>query len=425
MSEQVFCAQLPNHLRIICQPIPWLHTVVVGIFISVGTQDEAKGEEGIAHFLEHVLFKGTHRRTGRQIGRIIDTLGGNIDAFTEKELTCFYLRVLPEHLPQGLSLLKELLTEPALRPKDIEIEKSIVLAEIQSVEDTPEDLVGELFFEALWNGHPLSRPVLGTKQSVSHFHSAMLLHFLRRHYTPNRMVIAAAGAIEPRRLQELVAKTLGEMKAQVGTDDQIPPPQPKPTLRLTQRQTEHFYFCFGSHGFPAGQPEHYPAALLDIIIGGGVSSRLFTEVREKRGLAYAISSLSAAFKKAGFFFINGSCAPKDAEKLTKVVVGELQRIKRCGLRNGELERAKTQLKLSIVMNQESVTGTMMRLGRQMHYFGRPIPIDELLLRTDKVSEDEVLEIARNLLDGSNFAASFIGPITDAEGERLLTILNEV
>ena len=188
---------LPNGLQVAYQCVPWSRTVAVSFWVMAGTKDERAGEEGVAHFLEHMLFKGTARRTGRQVAQLIDALGGNMDAFTEKELTCFYLRVLPEHLPQGLALLRELLTEPLLRPKDIEIEKSIILAEIQSVEDTPEELVGETFFEALWDGHPLSRPILGTKASVARFRRSTLLRFLRHHYTPNRSLIVGAGPHPP------------------------------------------------------------------------------------------------------------------------------------------------------------------------------------------------------------------------------------
>ncbi len=425
MSGSVRCTQLPNGIRLICQPIPWSHTVAVGIWIGVGTQDEPKGEEGIAHFLEHVLFKGTRHKSGRQIAQLIDALGGTIDAFTDKEMTCFHLRVLPDHLPQGLTLLNELLTEPALHPKDIEVEKSVVLAEIQNIDDTPEELVGEIFFEALWDGHPLSRPVLGSKESVREFRRAKLLRFLRHHYTPERIIIAAAGAIESRQFVDLVAQVFGDWKHHASAQATVPPPQPFPTLRVAPRHAEHCYFCFGVPSFPATDPAHYPASLLDIIVGGGASSRLFMEVREKRGLAYTIGSFSVAFKQAGFFAVSGSCLPKDIQKLMRVTAKELRRLKREGLRNGELERAQTQLKLSAVIAQESVTGTMFRLGRQVYYFGQPIPMDEVLRRVDQVTEEEVVAMAQRLFNNGSFATAFVGPVSDNDGERLQEILNGV
>jgi predicted Zn-dependent peptidase len=423
--ETIALTSLPNQLLIAYQPVPWSHTVSVGMWIRVGTKDEVEGEEGIAHFMEHVLFKGTKRHTGRQVAQLIDALGGNIDAFTEKELTCFYMRVLPEHLPQGLSLLKELLTEPLLRPKDIEVEKSVVLAEIQNLEDTPEELVGEIFFEALWNGHPLSRPILGSKESVRKFRRSHLLRFMRKHYVPERIVIAGAGSIEPKKFVDLVCEYFGNWQNRPNTYERDEhPPIPSPSLRLVQRQTEHFYFTFGVHSFPVTDPAHYPASILDIIVGGGASSRLFMEVREKRGLAYAIGSLSAAFKQAGFFAIGGSCSPSDAEKVVQVIARELKRLCQNGVGKEELERAKTQLKLSIVMTQESVTGLMMRLGRQIHYFGKPIPIEDIVRRIDQVTSDEVVSVARKLFAEGKFAASLLGPIKDSEAERLLAILNE-
>jgi len=423
--EKIILTCLPNQLRIAYQPVPWSHTVSVGIWIGVGTKDEDEGEEGIAHFMEHVLFKGTKRRTGRQVAQIIDALGGNIDAFTEKELTCFYMRVLPEHLSQGLALLKELLTEPLLRPKDIEVEKSVILAEIQNLEDTPEELVGEIFFKALWNGHPLSRPILGSKESVMKFRRTHLLRFMRKHYVPERIVVAGAGSVEPAKFVDLVSEHLGNWQNRPNTHEKTgQPPNPSPSLQLMQRQTEHFYFTFGVHGFPVTDPAHYPASVLDMIIGGGASSRLFMEVREKRGLAYAIGSLSAAFKQAGFFAIGGSCSPSNAEKVVRVIARELKRLCQNGIGKEELERAKTQLKLSIVMAQESITGLMMRLGRQIHYFREPIPIEDIVRRIDQVTTDEVIHVARKLFLESKFAASLLGPIKDNESERLLTILNE-
>lgn len=423
--EGITLTCLPNHLRIAYQPVSWSHTVSAGVWIGVGTKDEEKGEEGIAHFLEHVLFKGTKRKTGRQIAKLIDALGGNIDAFTEKEMTCFYMRVLPEHLPQGLALLKELISEPLLRPKDIEVEKNIILAEIQNLEDTPEEIVGESFFEALWDGHPLSRPILGTKESVQRFRRSYLLRFLRRHYVPENIVVAGAGAMEPERFINLVVEYFDNWHNRQNTskkDDT--PPTPVPSLRFIQRRTEHFYFTFGVHSFPVTDPNHYPASVVDIIVGGGASSRLFMEVREKRGLAYSIGSLSAAFKKAGFFAIGGSCFPSDSEKVIRLIARELKRLYRNGVRKEELERAKTQLKLSIIMAQESVTGLMMRLGRQIHYFGKPIPIEEIIKGIDKVTVDDVVNIAGKLFKENEFAAAFLGPITDSDAERLLSILNE-
>lgn len=423
--EAITLTRLPNHLRIAYQFVPWSHTVSVGVWIGVGTKDESKGEEGVAHFLEHVLFKGTKYRTGRQVAQLIDSLGGNVDAFTEKEMTCFYLRVLPEHLSQGLVLLKELLTEPLLRPKDIEIEKGVILAEIQNVEDTPEDLVGENFFEALWNGHPLSRPILGTKESIKRISRSHLFKFLQRHYTPERTVIAGAGSMEPSKFVDIVCKHFDNWRNR-STANQMSdqPPSPSPSLRFTKRQTEHFYFTFGVHSFPVTDPRHYPAAILDIIVGGGASSRLFMEVREKRGLAYSIGSLSAAFKKAGFFAVGGSCSPPEAEKLFKVVTKEIRRLCRDGVKREEIERAKTQLKLSVVMAQESVTGLMMRLGRQLHYFGKPIPIEDVLRRIDEVTEGDVVEMARELFVEGRFAGAFLGPVEESHSERLFAILNE-
>ncbi|MCS7191509.1 MAG: insulinase family protein [Armatimonadetes bacterium] len=424
--EKIEIVRLPNNLRIAYHLIPWAHTISIGVWISVGTKDEKKGEEGMAHFVEHVLFKGTKERTGRQVAQLIDSLGGNIDAFTEKELTCFYMRILPEHLSQGLGLLKEMLTQPLLRPKDIEIEKGIILAEIQNIEDTPEEFVSEIFFEALWDGHPLSRPILGTKETVQKFRRSHLLHFLKRHYVPEKTVIAGAGSVEPSKFIDLVSQHFGNWKrnSEIDIDPEQPPPNPSPSLRFIQRQTEHFYFTFGVQGSPITEFAYYPTLVLDIIVGGGASSRLFMEIREKRGLAYTIGSFSVAFKRAGFFAIGGSCSLFDAEKVIRIIARELKRIGEKGVGKNEIERAKNQLKLNIVMAQESLTGLMMRLGRQIYYFGNPIPIAHITQRIEQVTTDEVVEIAQKLFFGKKFASALLGPIKDNEAERLHFIFND-
>lgn len=423
--EPIELVRLPNNLRVAYHQISWSHTISLGIWVGVGTKDEERGEEGIAHFLEHVIFKGTKKRSGRQIAQLIDTLGGNVDAFTEKELTCFYMRILPEHLTQGLALIKELLTEPLLRPKDIDVEKGVILAEIQNLEDTPEELVGEAFFEALWGKHPLSRPILGTKESVQKFRRPQLLRFLRHHYVPDRMIISGAGSLEPSRFFDLISDYFGNWRNNANVPSKLDePPKPLPSLKFMHRQTEHFYFTFGVHGFPVTDVAHYPSSVLDIIIGGGASSRLFMEVREKRGLAYSIGSLSAAFKQAGFFAIGGSCLPSESEKVVRVIAKELKRLCQNGVGKEELERAKTQLKLSIVMAQESLTGLMMRLGRQIHYFGKPIPIEQTVQCIDQVTSDDVVKTARKLFTENNFAGALLGPIKDKDAERLLFILND-
>lgn len=424
--EAISLTRLPNCLRIAYQSIPWSRTVSVGIWVGVGSKDEDESEEGIAHFLEHMLFKGTKRRTSRQIAQMIDALGGNIDAFTEKELTCFYMRVLPEHLPRGLRLTKELLTEPLFRQKDVEVERNIILAEIQNLEDTPEELVNEAFFKALWDGHPLSHPILGTKELVQKFRPSHLLRFMRKHYVPERTVIAGAGPIEPPKFLDLVSEYFGDWNSRPRVRQLVEqPPKPSPSLSFTRRRTEHLYFTLGVQGFPILDPAHYPASVLDIIVGGGASSRLFLEVREKRGLAYAIGSFSAAFKQAGFFAVSGSCSPTESEKTVRVIARELKRLCKNGIGKEELERAKTQLKLNIVMAQESVTGLMMRLGRQIHYFGKPIPVEDIVQRIEQVTVDEVVNLARELFTERLFAASFLGPIEEKEAEKLLAILNDV
>ena len=265
---------------------------------------------------------------------------------------------------------------------------------------------------------------MGSKESVKRFRRSHLVRFMRKHYVPERTVIAGAGSLESEKFVDLVSEHFGNWQNRsniCGRNEQ--PPVPSPSLRFVGRQTEHFYFTFGVHGFPVTDPNHYPASVLDIIVGGGASSRLFMEVREKRGLAYAIGSLSAAFKPAGFFAIGGSCPPSKSEKVVTVIARELKRLCQNGVGKEELERAKTQLKLSIIMAQESVTGLMMRLGRQIHYFGRPIPIEDIVRRVDQVTADEVVSVAQRLFR-NKFAASLLGPIKESEAERLVAILND-
>ncbi|MCS7223023.1 MAG: insulinase family protein [Armatimonadetes bacterium] len=423
-SSEASVRRLENGLRIGLLTLPWAKTVSLGVWLEAGSQNETPGQEGIAHFLEHMPFKGTKRRSGKAIAKAIDSLGGYCDAFTDKEVTCFYCQVLPDQVPEALTLLHELTTQPAIRAKDVETEKQIILSEIQSVKDSPDDLVGELFYEALWDGHPLSRPVLGTEQSVQSMTPRLLLSFHKNFYTPDRMIVVGAGAIEEGSLEERVAEIFGRLRRNGAAGSLFAQPRGAGRIRLERRPTAQLYFCIGVPGLPTSDPRTYTLSLLDAIVGGGASSRLFLSVREKRGLAYSISSGATFFKEGGHFWISGSCDAKKAEKVMKVIANELKRLCREGLRAGELEAARTQLKLSAITVQESVLGSMMRLGRQIYYFARPIPLSGILNRIDEVQDEDVLQMAHHLFLNSTFSAAFVGPVNESQADRLMAILNE-
>lgn len=413
---------LSNGMKVMTLKLPWAKSIAIGIWFKVGSAHEREDELGMAHFIEHLLFKGTRRHTGRKMAQVVDELGAYLEAFTERELTCYYARVLPEGLSKMLRLMAELVMEPAICPRDIKVEQDVVLSEITEVNDTPEELVQELFLQALWDEHPLARPVLGKPETVKSFTVKSIKSFLKRFYTPDNALVTASGILEHDKLVEELQNAFKPFNGKAQAS-RITPPKPKPQLKVITKEIAQAYMCVGSHAFSQRQRKKFLCTiLLDLVLGGNASSRLFQSVRERLGLAYSIGSISVGMRDAGFFAISFNCLPENVEKTALVLRREIQKLLKKGISKCELKRAKTQLRSSMTMSLESVMGQMLQMGRQLAYFGKPISAGELLTTLNELTLDEVMEVASELLDHDKMAVSFVGPLDEQKVESIADIL---
>ncbi len=320
-------ATLPNGLTIVTESMAAVRSVAVGIWLRTGSRHEREPENGISHFIEHMLFKGTTNRTAEQIAHSADSIGGHLDAFTAKETTGFSIKALDEHLPRAFEILADLVSNPLFRPEDITKESQVIQEEIKMVEDTPDDLVHEIFTGRYWPNHALGRPILGTRQTVASFNRRRLFTYFRRHYTPNTMLITAAGNLEHDRVVDLVAREFGDSPS--GTefrDGRAPVAHPHIELRR-KKTLEQAHVCIGTRAYPQGHKRRYACYILNTVLGGGMSSRLFQNIREKRGLAYAVFSAISSFTDAGFLSVYAGTATDKARQVVELTLQEFCRLK--------------------------------------------------------------------------------------------------
>jgi len=403
VQKEVF----PNGLSLVTEAMPAVRSVSVGIWLRVGSRNEREAQNGITHFLEHMVFKGTKHRSAEEIARAADSIGGHLDAFTAKEFTSFSIKALDEHVPRAFEILSDLVKNPLVRPEDVSKECRVIQEEIKMVEDTPDDLVHEIFTQSYWGDHPLGRPILGTRQSVGSLDRRSLLSFFHRHYTPNAMLVTAAGHLEHSQVRDLVAKEFGDLAAK---PDRPPgrPPVPSPSIKVRRKkELEQAHICLGAPGYPQAHPKRYACAVMNAVLGGGMSSRLFQNIREKRGLAYAVFSGVSAFSDAGCLSIYAGTAKENVRQVVDLVIEEFRGLKSKPLTAEELGRAKDYLKGSLLLALESTSSRMSNLARQEMYFGRHVSLDEIAAAVDAVTGDDILAISQELFDGSRLALTLL------------------
>ena len=413
---------LPGGLRVLTESMPGVRSVSLGIWIGVGSRDESPEQAGAAHYLEHLLFKGTRRRTARQIAEDFDSVGGELNAFTAKEHTCYYAQVLDTDLPLAVDVLADVLTEALLAPTDVELERKVVLEEIAMRDDDPEDLLGELFDAALFGEHPLGRPIIGSEESVRGLDRDVLHAFWRSQYTAPRMVVAAAGRLSHGLVVDLVAQALAEAAARAGADAAPVGPRPAkhaalpPARRLLLRaeDTEQAHVLLGVRGIGRHDPRRPALSVLGTALGGGPSSRLFQQVREQRGLAYSVYSATACYADTGSLSVYAGCAPERVDELVRVVRGVLDDVAAGGLSDAEVRRAQGALRGGLVLGLEDTPSRMNRLGRSEIDHGRQRTLAESLDRIASVTPEQVAGLAHELL-AAPLTAAVIGPY-DGEDE---------
>jgi predicted Zn-dependent peptidase len=407
---------LANGLRLVTEAMPHVRSVSIGVWLTRGSRHEPSEHAGIAHFVEHMLFKGTTSRSAEDIAQQVDSIGGQLDAFTSKEYAGYYVKVLDEHLPLATDILTDLVSHPVFAPEDIDREKKVVLEEIKMVEDTPDDLVHELFAETYWNGHPLGRPILGTPESVSALDQPTLQRYFRDAYVAANFVVVAVGNLDHDAVKVLVERAFTGTNAE-GSAIVERPPVVSPTVLVRQKELEQSHVCLGTIGLPQNHPDRYAGYALNTVLGGSMSSRLFQNVREKRGLAYAVFSSMSAYQDAGALSIYAGCGNEAVSELIDVVVAEIRRLKHEPLPADELRRAKDHLKGSLMLNLESTSSRMSHHARQEIYRDRADTLDDMLAAIERVSVGDVQRLASQFFDGDALGATVLGSVNGLQLTR--------
>jgi predicted Zn-dependent peptidase len=391
----------------------------MGVWIKSGSRCEPAETNGISHFVEHMLFKGTRSRSALHIAREMDSIGGNLDAFTSKETICFNVKSLADHVPIALDVLSDLVLNPVFAPSDIERERGVILEEIKIDEDNPDYLVHEVFTQNFWKNDPLGRPILGTKKTVSSFNQQIIFDFYASRFTPRNMVFSAAGNLDH---DAFVAQVEQQFSSLAASSDRLLPKQPPPvaTPHITlkrKKSLEQVQLCLGVPAPPVNHSDRYGIYLLNTMLGGGMSSRLFQTIREDRGLAYSIYSEMNPFRDTGSLCIFAGTAVDKTKQVLQLTMQELRRLKENTVSDGELKRAKDQLKSNIVIGLESSGSRMANLARQQMYFGRFFGVDEITQEINAVTPMDIQALAQQLFRPEAIALTLLGNLGEMKIER--------
>jgi predicted Zn-dependent peptidase len=402
---------LPNGIRIVTEEIPYVRSVSLGAWLDVGSRDENEQTNGISHFVEHMVFKGTDRFSAREIARSMEAAGGYLNAFTTKEHTCYYARALDAHLHTGVQVISELVQHPVFSPKDIEKEKNVVIEELKNIEDDPDDLIHDYFDRNVYQKHPLGFPVIGSAQNIRNFNRHSLMDHLQTHYTPKTTVVAAAGNLKHETLVELVDRSF-QFKTQDSnrsTSRVSGPRHMRSKSEVYERPITQAHVCLGTLGCSVRSRQRYPMLVLNTLLGEGMSSRLFQNIREKYGFAYTVYSFANMMSDAGNFGAYIGTDVQNIENSIDLIFKEFEKVRAKPISAAELKRTKAQIKGTMMLSLESMSNRMMRLGSGELFYGEFFPIDTILRSIDAVTIEDVQELANKLLRQENFSTVIIRP----------------
>lgn len=402
---------LENGISVLSERLPHFNSVSLGIWFKVGSRDEGEGEKGICHFIEHTVFKGTKNRTASQIVKEIEAVGGTINAFTTKEYVCFHARVLGKDLRLALGVLSDLVRDPLFDPEELEKEKGVVIQEIKMTEDTPEEHVHELFFKTFWKDHPLGFPIAGEESTVKAFTSEQVLEFYKRHFGPERMIVAAAGSVEHGELLETVLKELGSLQGQNGNFSRHSPKEVQSGVKSFKKDLEQVHVCLGVEGVSQTHPLRFPLIVLNTIMGGNMSSRLFQELREKRGLSYAVYSFLHSFTDSGVFGLYVETTPQELPQVLEVIKGQWKSLSKGEIKEEEVQLAKEYIKGGLLISLESPEGWMNRIAKNEIYHGQEIKVEETLRAIESVDIKILKEVGEAFL-GKEPCVVFLGEVEE-------------
>ncbi|MEU3609413.1 pitrilysin family protein [Streptomyces sp. NPDC035033] len=415
---------LPGGLRIVTETLPSVRSATFGIWAHVGSRDETPALNGATHYLEHLLFKGTSERSALDISAAIDAVGGEMNAFTAKEYTCYYARVLDTDLPLAIDVVCDMLTGSLIRDEDVDAERGVILEEIAMTEDDPGDVVHDLFAQTMFGDTPLGRPVLGTVDTINALTRGQIARFYKKHYDPTHLVVAAAGNVDHATVVRQVRRAFEKAGALTRADAApVAPRDGRKTIRtagrveLLGRKTEQAHVVLGMPGLARTDDRRWALGVLNTALGGGMSSRLFQEVREKRGLAYSVYSYTSGFADCGLFGVYAGCRPSQVHDVLRICRDELDKVASEGLTDEEITRAVGQLSGSTVLGLEDTGAIMNRIGKSELCWGSQMSVDDMLARIAAVTPDEVREVARDVLTRRP-SLSVIGPLKDKQADRL-------
>lgn len=400
---------LSNGIRVVSETLPKSRSVSIGVWVKVGSRHEPQELGGISHFLEHMFFKGTQKRTAKDIAIEMDALGGEMNAFTSQETTTYYVKVLDEHLPAAIDLLSDILLASRFDPIEMEKERKVILEEIKGVEDSPDDYIHELFTSTVWPDNPLGRPILGTKDTIRSLAHKDILAYIDNYYSPKEIVISVAGNFEHAQLIELLNASFGTL-SRPGIPKLEATPVFTHAVNVKKKQLEQVQVCLGCRGIHYTHDDRYVIIALNTLLGSGMSSRLFQEVREQNALVYTIYSYVASYRDTGLCTIYAGTDPSNALEAIRLIIKEMKKIKEEGITPAEEARIRTQIKGNLVLSLESSNSHMSRIARQEIYFGKYLSIDDIIKGVEKVTAEQVQRLAQQLFTSDNISLSVLGPL---------------
>jgi len=401
---------LENGVRIICEKIPYMRSVSVGIWVGAGSRNEKKEINGISHFIEHMLFKGTKKRSAKEIAESIDSIGGQINAFTAKECTCYYTKTLDTHIDIAIDVLSDMFFNSVFSEKDIEIERKVVLEEISMYEDSPEELVHDFLSETVWENDAIGMPILGTYECLKNINRNKIVDYISNHYLPENTVIAVAGNYDEKVLIENVKKNFESWRSDKVPVKQYERAQFKVSNKVKQKDIEQVHICLGFEGIEHGNDDLYSLLALNNVFGGGMSSRLFQKIREEKGLVYSIYSYPSSYCNTGLFTIYAGMSPEHQETFLKLVMDEIKQLVKYGISDDELAKSKEQLKGSYILGLESTSSRMNSLGKSELMLGIVNSPEEILMKIDAVNNEKVREIIDRVFQIEKMSLAAVGNI---------------
>jgi predicted Zn-dependent peptidase len=420
MNAPVAKTTLKNGIRIVTKNMPYTHSVSMGVWVNVGARDESAPESGLSHFIEHMIFKGTRKRSAFQIAKEFDAIGGNTNAFTTMENTCYYARVIDSHTETMVDILSDIFVNSLFDPGEIDKERPVILQEIGMVEDSPDEYVHMLSGHNFWGENPLGRSILGTPENIARFDAQTLKNFFQRLYQPDRILISAAGNIDHDRLVDLVKPVFETIQPRDGFPQRITPAGCS-VVDLNHRNLEQMHICLSARGVSITDPRRYTVSLLNTILGGNMSSRLFQEVRERRGLAYSVYSFISSHVDTGMFGFYMGVDPKRALETTRLVLNEIDRIKNEPVDLSELHGAIEYTKGSLLLASESADNQMVRSAQNEIHFGKDIALQSIIEKVEAVTAEEIQDLANELFNRNQMTLTMLGPM-DADKKEFEEIL---